>query len=490
MNTKEEFVMKSNEEIIQGVLAEFSGLAKYPRPSHHEKAVSDYIVSRLRELGADPIQDAVYNIIADIPATAGMENIPRAIIQGHMDMVCVAKPGVAYDPLTDPIRIKRDGNILSAEGTSLGADDGIAVAVALYLLDRKASHGPLRLIFTVDEETSMTGATHLDPKYVQDAKYIINCDSESIDILVVGSAGSRHTDFSRQVKWQKNGFDAAVTISAHDFLGGHSGETINAGKSNAIKALALLLQRLRAQGISFTLAQINGGVAANAIPSTAQAVLALRSTDVTAVQTAAAQAQQDCRLIYGEVEKNASFTVTSADVPAQTFSSADTTAVIQLLSLLHCGVFAMNQHLPKLPDLSANIGTIKLDGDTLNIQYFPRSSSDARLEELIGTLPVLAELTGFDLTIGGLDPAWSENPHSELRPIMSKIYKELTGKDARVEAMHGGLETGFFYAANPNLDIVSIGATTHDIHSPEETLELDTVALLVRLVARTLLSLS
>ena len=185
--------MKDNE-IIDGVLQEFAGLAKCPRPSHHEKMVSDYIVKRLHELGIQQVvQDEVYNVIADVPATAGCETYPLTIIQGHMDMVCVAKPGVAYDPLTSEIKLVREGNTLRADGTSLGADDGIAIAIALYLIQQDTAHGPLRLIFTVDEETGMTGATHLDPKYVQDAKYIINCDSESIDVLCVASAGSVHT---------------------------------------------------------------------------------------------------------------------------------------------------------------------------------------------------------------------------------------------------------------------------------------------------------
>lgn len=478
--------MKSNEEIIQGVLTEFMELAKYPRPSHHEKAVSDYIVSRLRKLGAEPIQDEVYNVIADIPATTGYEKSPRVILQGHMDMVCVAKPGRTFDPLQDPIQVKREGNILSADGTSLGADDGIAVAVSLYLLQQHIPHGPMRLIFTVDEETGMTGATHLDPKYVSDAKYIINCDSEDINILVVGSAGSRHTDFSRTINWQKTVDDTAVTITASDFLGGHSGETINAGKSNAIKALALLLLRLQEQRVAFTISHIDGGVAANAIPASAQVVVVFDVKDADTVNKAVIEAKAETTTIYGEVEKTADFTVTPAVLPNQTFSSADTKALVQLLSLLHCGVFVMNQELPTLPDLSANIGTVKTVDNMVKIQYFPRSSADARLEQFIRTLPVLAALTGFELEIGGLDPAWTENPHSTLRPIMSDVYQELTGQPARVEAMHGGLETGFFYAANPDLDIVSVGPTTHDIHSPEETLELDTVALLVRLIRVTL----
>lgn len=479
--------MKDNE-IIDGVLKEFSGLAKHPRQSHHEKAVSDYLVSRLHELGVhDVVQDKVYNIIANIPATAGYESRPLTILQGHMDMVCVAKPGVDYDPLTSPIKLIREGNILRADGTSLGADDGIAEAIALFLIQQPdIVHGPLRFIFTVDEETAMTGATNLDKKYVQDAKYIINCDSEYMDILCVGSAGSCHTHFNRTITWHKPFGNKALKIQARDFLGGHSGETINDGKSNAIQALAFALLRLANKGAAYTIASIGGGNAANAIPSLAEAVIVLDEKDLSVVRDVLNEAQAEFDLIYGEVEKKGHYACEETTVPAKTFSPADTKAVVQLLSILHCGVFAMNQLLPKLPDLSANIGTIATEADRVTLQYFPRASADAILRQLLHTLPIYAELTGFTLEMGTPEPAWTKNPHSTLLPVIAQAFKEEAGKEARLEAMHGGLETGYFYSLNSNLDIVSVGPTTHAIHSADESVELDTVALLVRIIAKTL----
>ena len=478
--------MQSDKEIIEGVLAEFSEIAKYPRPSGHEKAISDYLVNRLKKLGLKPIQDKVNNVICDKPATPGYEDVPLTILQGHMDMVCVAEPGRKYDRLHDAIVLKRDGDILSADGTSLGADDGIAEAVAFYLLEQDFPHGPLRVIFTVDEETGMTGAINLDPKYVQDAKYIFNCDSESMDVLVVGSAGSLHTDFSKKIQRQVATGDTALQLTIKDLLGGHSGETINDGKSNAIKELALLLRRIEAAGVSFTIASIDGGVAANAIPSNAQAVIVLNKADVATVEKITQAAKADFDAMYGEIEKTASFAVQTATLPDKTFSAADTKALIQLLNLLHCGVMAMNQRLRELPDLSANIGTIKLAEDVLTIQYFPRASADVRLTTFSISMTVLAELTGFDVKFGTMGPSWTENPHSELAPLVVGACKDLKGKEMRVEAMHGGLETGFFFAANPNLDIVSIGATTHDIHSPQEILDLSTIPVMVRVLAETL----
>ena len=477
-----------DNEIIEGIIAEFKGLAKHPRPSHHEKAVSDYIVSRLRELGVtDVVQDDVYNIVANVPASKGCESWPITVLQGHMDMVCVAKPGVDFDPLTSEIKLVREGNILRADGTSLGADDGIAVALSLYLIQQDIQHGPLRLIFTTDEETGMTGAMNLDPKHVQDVKYIINCDSEDIGMLGVGSAGSVHTHFNRAIHWQAPKGKQAFTIEAKDFVGGHSGETINRGKSNAIKALSLALRRIAQAGVAYTLASIEGGVAANAIPSQASAVIVTADEQAeSSIKQAVQEEQAQIAEVYGSVETKAQFVVTAADVPAKAFSEDDTKAVVNLLNILHCGVFAMNQMLPKLPDLSANIGTIRTEEDVVAIQYFPRASSDGRLREFALTLPVFAELTGCTIDLATPEPAWAENPKSKLVPLFADVYREEAGRDPRIEAMHGGLETGYLFSMNQNLDIISVGPTTHDIHSADESVELDTVALLTRIVAKAL----
>lgn len=479
--------MADTTTIIEGILNEFKGLAKHPRPSHHEKAVSDYLKDRLQALGVDDVtQDEVYNIIANVPASKGCENWPRVMLQGHMDMVCVAKPGVDFDPLTSEIKLVREGNILRADGTSLGADDGMGIALILYLIQQDVQHGPLRLIFTVDEETGMTGATHLDAKYVQDVQYIVNCDSESVDVLCVGSAGSVHTDFTRKLHLQETTGKQAFTITAKDFTGGHSGETINDGKSNAIKALSLALRRLHTVGVDFVLSAINGGVAANAIPSEATATIVTGAGQVHVIKQAVNEEETQVKAVYGEAEKKAHFLVEETALPQQTFSADDTKAIVSLLNILHCGVFAMNLLLRTLPDLSANIGTIRTQGDEVVIQYFPRASADARLQEFMTVLPVYAELTGCTVKLATPEPAWTENPHSKLVPLAAQAFTEEAGKAPRVEATHGGLETGYFFSMNPDLDIISVGPNSHDIHSADEHVELDSVALLAKIVANIL----
>ena len=481
---------EKQETIIDGIVKEFAGLAAHPRKSGHEKAVSDYLAARLKDLGATVHQDAVNNIIADVPATKGCENVPLTLLQGHMDMVCVAKPGVKYDPLTDPIKLVREGNVLHADGTSLGADDGMAAAIFFYLLPQDFAHGPLRLIFTVDEEVHMTGSMHLDPKWVRDATYVINCDSESLDTLVVASAGSMHTDFSRKVQKEANPYDGALEVVAKGFIGGHSGETINKGKSNAIKALAQALERLNQADVPYRLAHVEGGAAANAIPSEARAVLALPKDQVAKAKELVAAEEASQKAVYGAVEKTLAVRAEETAVPEAVWSKADTMALMDLLVLLHTGVFAMNQHLPTLPDLSANIGTLRETEGGVDVEYFPRSSSNERLEEFVGTLPVFARVTGFTLKVGALFSAWTENLHSKLLPVMQKVHKAVLGKEPRVEAMHGGLETGFFYAMDPQLDLVSVGSNTHAIHSSDESVDLDSCAQLARIIAGTLAELT
>lgn len=449
----------SDEEIIEGILKEFAGLAAHPRKSGHEKAVSDYLASRLRGLGAQVHQDKVNNIIADVPASKGCETVPRTILQGHMDMVCVAKPGVAYDPLKDPIRMIREGNILRADGTSLGADDGIAAATFLFLLQQDFAHGPLRLIFTVDEEVHMTGSMNLDPRWLQDARYVINCDSEAADQIVVASAGSVHVDFTRKLTREDNPYDGALEIAANGFVGGHSGETINKGKSNAI-------------------------------PSQARALIALPADKMEQAGRLVAEEKASQQAVYGDVEKTLDLTAQNVENPRQVWSGEDTAQVTELLVLLHTGVFAMNQQMAELPDLSANIGTVKVQDGSLDLEYFPRSSSNERLEEFVRTMPIFAKVTGFAVKMGTIFSAWTENRNSVLRPAMERVHEEVMGRKPKIVAMHGGLETGFFYKTNPKLDLVSVGPNTHAIHSADESVELDSTAQVARIIAGTLTELT
>ncbi len=478
--------MGENNEILEAVLAEFGKLAAIPRQSGHEQAVSDFLRDYLSEAGFRVVQDEVGNIIADAPATAGLEKAPLTILQGHMDMVCVAEEGYDYDPQRDAIKLLRDEKYLQAEGTSLGADDGIGVAEGLYLLKNgdKFPHGPLRLIVTVDEERGMTGAIHLDKKYLEDAAFLINCDSENWDELTVGSAGNVTINFERELQPVLPTLPHAFHIGLRGLLGGHSGERIGDGRGNALRTMALALLALQKKGRT-ELASFIGGKARNAIPRFARAVLVteLSQADVQAVLE---EELQNFLEDYGGVDPGAEFTVQETEMPAQVLQGEETRQLLRLLTLLHTGVYAMSPVNPGLVETSANIGMMEMTAREVRVQFLPRSAIDQKVREFSLQAEELAALTGFKAVIGTPSPGWKENKDSRLAKIMAETFAEQNGKPMKVETIHAGLECGWHFQKNPRLDIVSIGVTTTDIHSPREKLELATVEPQVRLIMASL----
>ena len=466
-------------------MTEFEKLAAIPRKSGHEKAVSDFLYQYLQQLGLTVAQDEVYNIVADKPATAGYEKAPLTILQGHMDMVCVAEDGVAFDPLKDPIQLQRTDKYLEAVGTSLGADDGIGVAEALYILQNCKEHGPLRVIFTVDEEQGMTGAIHLDKKYLADASYLINCDSENYDELTVGSAGSVNLDFTKTMAQQTTQAKKAWKISAKGLLGGHSGERIGDGRGNAIRTISMVLSAMQEAAIAFELVSFDGGKARNAIPDTAEAVIATDAAEKD-LQAVLQDQQQRFQKMYGAVDPNMQLMLTAAALPQHSFATADTQRLLSLLHILHTGVYAMSQVIPGLVETSANLGVIHTEDDMVSIQFFPRSAIDQKLDEFRRMAEDYAALTGFTAHIGTQSPGWKENKDSKLARMMSETFVEQNGMPMKVETIHAGLECGWHFLKNPALDMVSIGVTTMDIHSPNEKLLLETVKPQVELITETI----
>lgn len=476
----------TDEEIIDGVVAEFAELAKIPRKSGHEEAVSNYLKAAFEEIGCQVVQDENFNIIADLPATQGYEDVRLTILQAHMDMVCVAAPGVEYNPLTDPIKLIRDDTVLQADGTSMGADDGIGIAEILYIFrNMEENHGPLRAIITVDEENGMTGAINLDAKYLTDAKYLINCDSENFDELTVGSAGSVHIAFKRDIKWEKPAAGKGYKICVDGLAGGHSGIEIGRGRGNAIRVLGMLLLNMKNKGLKYQLAHIDGGKAVNSIPRAAQAII-VTEADELAIEECVAESAAMFHDVYGMVETKADFRVEFTKMPDKVFDAATGENIIRLITMLHTGVFAMSQLKSGLVETSANSGMVYTRKNNVELLYFSRSAVDSSIVEILNTAKVQAELTGFKLEHGPIFPGWKENPHSVLAVIMNEVFELQNGFPMQVETIHAGLECGWHFQKNPDLDIVSVGVTTIDIHSPEERLLLESIVPQVKLLVGTL----
>ena len=476
--------MPDDEKLLEAVVKEFEALTHIPRPSGHERAVSDYLKKRFEELGCTVVQDAHNNIIADLPASEGKEHAPLTILQGHMDMVCVAAPGVSYDPVGDPIKMVRTEEFIRAEGTSLGGDDGIGVAEIIAAFQYTEEHGPLRAIVTVDEEVGMTGAQKLDAAHLADAKYLINCDSEDYHIMTVGSAGSVSLDYTRRLTRFEQDWNA-YRIEVEGLRGGHSGERIGAGRGNAIRTLALALRNIKARSPLY-LADFHGGVARNAIPSSASAVICSQRSELE-IARILVEEEKRFQSIYGAADPNMKFSLTPVAHPGKTVGGRQMSDLLLLLTTLRTGVYEMSRLHPGLVETSANLGVVAMDEYEVRVSYFPRSAVNEQLDEIVMTARAISELTGFELTIGAQSPAWRENEKSELAKIMGEVYADQNGgKAMTIESIHAGLETSWHAGKNPALDMVSVGVTAHDIHTPNERIEIAAIVPEAKLIMETL----
>ncbi|MGV8905954.1 MAG: beta-Ala-His dipeptidase [Acetobacterium sp.] len=478
-------VIEEKNVILEGVLAEFKALAKIPRQSQHEQAVSDYLAGWAKKHGFDYVQDQENNIIIEVPATAGYEKSPLTILQGHMDMVCIAAAGEKYNPLTDPIKLIRDTETLTAQGTSLGADNGIGIAMIQYMISSEnVFHGPLRAIFTVNEEDGFTGALRINEKYFLDATYLINCDSEAFGEVTESCAGSNRYDFSRMNTWVFPKGELAYELSLSGLLGGHSGIEIGLDHANAIKTLGNVLGYINGNGVTIELFAFDGGQALNAIPSDAQAILVIASKDLKVFEELMAAAVDEFKKNYAAIEKNYKFTYERTKLPDKVLSEADGLSFLNLIAGIQDGVHTISPFAHDLIESSSNLGLAKIGGATTTLNVMARSSQDDLLAKYTQTYQSLGQMAGFDLKSDLPTPGWAVDPDNPLKDMYAKAYKDYAGQDVRVMAIHAGLECGSFAKKNPKLKMISVGPDLSDIHTPNETLVLSSIAPSIKVLAK------
>jgi len=467
-----------NEKILIGVLEEFAKLAAIPRPSKHEEQVSNFLKNFFVEHGFKVVQDDFKNIIAEIPASVGKENAPLTVLQAHMDMVCVAAEGYEFNPLSDPIKLIRGEKFLEAQGTSLGADDGIGVAEILYLVKNHKDfpHGKLRIIFTVDEEQGMSGAKNLDEKFLADAQFFINCDSERFGEIVVGCAGCIHATFWRELHYvrpdTKLPNNMAIKISG--LRGGHSGEEISNGRINALKVVGGIMRQIMLRG-KIRLSSLKGGRAFNVIPDNAEFAFAT-DLKIDVVQEICADMERKLKKIYSSTEPNLKIEVKTIKRPDKVLHVKDFDCLSNVITLIHNGVYHMSPENPAQVLASANLGVIRMDDNIVELKILPRANADELIEEFIEGFGQVARLCSFEYKFFSQTPAWNLNPNSKLLKFAEEIFTAQNGYAPKVKEIHAGLETSFFMKKNPALDIISIGTTNENIHSPNERLHLETVA--------------
>jgi dipeptidase D len=453
----------------------FDEIRKIPRCSKHEEKIRQYIIDFAKKQNLKTRTDKTGNVVILKPASNGMEKKPTVILQGHMDMVCEKNSDVKFDFSKDPIELKRNGDILTANGTTLGADNGIGLAIALSLLeDKTLKHGPLEALFTIDEETGLTGAFALEPNMLT-GKIMINLDSEDFGVVTVGCAGGGGSNIELPVKTQKvNGNMQSMTIKVSGLRGGHSGVDIHEQRANAIKLLSRMLWKAQSNH-KFYISEIKGGDKHNAIPREAFAKI---SFDKSEKNELVSTLKVEEKSIYGEIkpiDPNFKLEVKD-DEKVQTALTGD--SQIKVLDLLHGlphGVDKMSYDIPNLVETSTNLATISFNENKAMIHLSTRSSIKTSLQDLRDRIHAVAQLSGAKVTEEQPYPGWKPNLDSKILKLSKKIFKDMYGNEPKVEAIHAGLECGIVGEKFPGMDMISIGPTIKYPHSPEEQVHISTV---------------
>ncbi len=464
------------------VLFFFEELSKIPRGSGNTKAVSDYVACFAREHGLKVVQDDSNNVIVYLPATAGFEGKQKIMLQGHLDMVCEKETDCAHDFLSDPLELYIDNGKLAAKGTTLGGDDGIAIAYMMALIDDKeAAHPEMELLMTTDEETGMYGAHDLD-KSLLSAKYLINIDSEEEGYCFAGCAGGLRQDITLPVK-KNEIFGNGYTIKLNGLLGGHSGVEIHKNRLNANKTMARILFALRDKA-DYYLLDIQGGKLDNAITRdcTAKIVSDLEEDEMKALVAEIAKV-----LLAESGSYEPQMSLSCEKYSTGTFSCLDPVSFEKLLYILvqaPYGVQRMSADIAGLVESSLNMGVVRLNEDTATIRFSLRSSVTSYKRYMSDKLTYLAEMMGASSATEGEYPAWEYRKDSFLRDSYVKLFESEYGKKPNVCVMHAGLECGLLSDALPDLDIISIGPDMSDVHTPAERLDIDSAVRVYRFLEK------
>lgn len=464
------------------VFAWFERLCAIPHGSHHAKAISDYLVAFARERGLACRQDAANNVVIRKAASAGYENAPVVMLQGHIDMVCEKDADCGKDMETEGLDLFVDGDVIGARGTTLGGDDGIAVAMALAVLDADdISHGPLECVFTADEEVGMIGARALDASDLK-AKYLINIDSEEEGVLTISCAGACRMACTLPVT--RAPFDGqTLRVRISGLAGGHSGEEIHKGRANANLLLGRALDEMSRAG-ALRLIRVSGGTKDNAIPREAEAVV--RTGDAAALRRAVEALAAALRAEYHVADGHITVTVTETDDGLTPMDAASTERAITLLLCAPNGVVEMSMDVPGLVQTSLNLGRLTSDEASLRASFMIRSSINSQKNAVASRLARLAEALGGQAELDSDYSAWPYRPESPLRDRVAEVFYEQYGEKPRIAALHAGLECGILSGKLPELDCISLGPDLTDIHTPRERLHIASTERTWRLLLGTL----
>lgn len=448
----------------------FEEISAIPRGSSNEKAISDFLVEFGNKLGLSVYQDDLFNVIIKKPANHCKDDIAPVMLQGHLDMVCEKNIDSQHDFLTDGIELIVENGILHANGTTLGADNGVAVAMMMTILeDTELIHPPLECVFTVQEETGLTGAAEINASQIT-ARRMINMDSGGEGHATISCAGGLRINLYHPCEWEAVS-GPSIQISIRGLLGGHSGGEIHKGHANSNKLMARILLLL-SQRFEIHICDLNGGNKDNAIPRECDAVICLKSQEEiqSAKEMIIAEAKDILQEI-SQVEKDFYVTVKAAEA-THMMSCKATKEIINLLYLAPNGVKSRNPVAGDFVVSSLNMGVIKTLEQEIRVTFSPRSSIASLQNQTKKELNLLAEVFSFRVEMGAEYPGWAYTNQSAIRQTVAETYQELTGKELICESIHAGLECGLFSAKLPGLDAIAIGPNASDAHTPKESLDL------------------
>lgn len=453
----------------------FEEICGIPHISYHEQALSDYCVAFAKERGLFCQQDKMGNVVIIKEATEGYENEPAVILQGHLDMVGEWDKDCSIDMAKEPIQIETEGDYIKAKGTTLGGDDGIAVAYGLALLDAKdIPHPRLEVVLTVSEEVGLLGAATVDLSVCQ-GRRLINVDSEEEGIFTVGCAGGAYVDcIVPVVREMKKG--TCCRLALEGLKGGHSGTEIDKGRGNSNVLMGRFLTMLKEKA-EYSLASLKGGARNNVIANGTYATILVKEEDLQVMAEVAKEFHDQMEAEFGTADPDMRMSaMIVGEEEREVIDDASLEKVLALLVLAPNGVQAMSMDLPGLVETSCNMGVIKLHQNEMSVQSSIRSSVASAKEHTLKKMELLTKALGGRTERNGDYPAWPYVRNSELRDLCVKVYKEQYGKEPRVETIHAGLECGILSGKVPGLDCISIGPDMKDIHSPKERLSISSTA--------------
>lgn len=465
------------ERVLKGlepeaVFTHFESLTRIPRGSGNEKSVSDFLVKFANELGLEAIQEECLNVIINKPAAKGYENAPRVILQGHMDIVCAKREDLEFDFTKDPIPVVLDGDMIRTKGTTLGADNGIALAMAMAILESKdIPHPPLTALFTVAEETGMDGVLGLSSKNIS-GDILINIDSEEEGTALSSCAGGVNSLVHLPIEWQDADTDKiAYKVSIKGLLGGHSGMEINKKRGNAIKLLGKLLDFINSD-ISVDIGHAAGGEKMNAIAKMADSVIMIDRADEDKLKNIV----KSCEAIFSNELKTSDpdikLYIEKVQIPKKVFSKSTKQSLISILRLIPNGVQTMSADIEGLVESSNNIGVLTTQNNEVIFSSAVRSSVKTLKEEISGRIRTICDLVNATMELAGDYPEWEYKVNSPIRDLMKEVYKDMYGEEIKIDAIHAGLECGLLKEKVGDIDMISIGPNLYDVHTPDEHLSI------------------